>query len=85
MAKQHPWPGKAHHFTYFFTVRRFVAVYRAFVAGRFILPERALLQAFMCVIFQSEALGAKRILLPVRGAAVDANHPGNGIFFSAVH
>ena len=85
MEKQHPGTGKSHHFPYFFTVFRFVAMNGTFLTKGFFFPKWTTFQSLVCISFHLTAIRTKRVSLSVFEPAVNANHFGYRIFFSTIH
>ena len=80
MIKYHPPTGKPHHFPYFFSILRLIAMNRTFFAGRFVIAERTMLETRKGIIEQATA---RRAQFPVTfgTATVKAYHQPNRFLF----
>jgi len=75
--RQHPWSCKAHNHLDLFTVTRFVAVNRAFIANRFFYAKGAFFYAFVGIIKEFGAVAAQILCRTVMSAAVKMDHGFN--------
>jgi len=81
MTPQHTWAGKPHNRLDAFAHLGSIAMYGALVADRLFNPKRALFNPFLRIYQKSGTIPAKILSLTVAGAAVHADHGGNGTDF----